>query len=68
MGQGISLAISAYNDNSYDLYLQGLVNAGGIARYLEPDMDRIHQRREDLLPNPLEATSSRGRTTETHKI
>lgn len=41
MEQGISLAISGYNDNSYDLYLQGLVKAGGIAKYLQPDMDRI---------------------------
>ena len=41
MEQGISLAISGYNDNSYDLYLQGLVKAGGIAKFLQPDMDRI---------------------------
>ncbi len=41
MEQGISLSISGYNDNSYDLYLQGLVKAGGIAKFLQPDMDRI---------------------------
>ncbi len=41
MEQGISQAISGYNDNSYDLYLQGLVKAGGIAKFLQPDMDRI---------------------------
>jgi hypothetical protein len=41
MEQGIGLSISGYNDNSYDLYLQGFVRAGGIAQYLQPDMDRI---------------------------
>ena len=41
MEQGVSLAISGYNQNSYDLYLQGMVRAGGIAKFLQPDMDRI---------------------------
>lgn len=41
MEQGLSLAISGYNNNSYDLYLQGLVKFGGLAQYLKPDMDRI---------------------------
>ena len=41
MEQGLSVAISGYNDNSYDLYLQGLVKFAGLAQYLQPDMDRI---------------------------
>jgi hypothetical protein len=41
MEQGVSLAISGYNDNSYDLYLQGMVKFAEIAQYLKPDMDRI---------------------------
>jgi hypothetical protein len=41
MEQGVSLAISGYNDNSYDLYLQGMVKFAEIAQYIKPDMDRI---------------------------
>jgi hypothetical protein len=41
MEQGLSVAISGYNNNSYDLYLQGLVKFAGLAQYLQPDMDRI---------------------------
>ena len=41
MEQGISLAISGYNNNSYDLYLQGIVKFAGLAQYLHPDFDRI---------------------------
>jgi hypothetical protein len=41
MEQGLSAAISGYNDNSYDLYLQGLVKFAGLAQYLQPDMNRI---------------------------
>lgn len=41
MEQGVSQAISGYNDNSYDLYLQGLVKWAGIAQYIKPDVDRI---------------------------
>jgi len=41
MEQGVGLAISGYNDNSYDLYLQGMVKFAEIAQYIKPDMDRI---------------------------
>jgi hypothetical protein len=41
MEQGVSLAISGYNDNSYDLYLQGMVKFAEIAQYIKPDMDRV---------------------------
>ena len=41
MEQGVSLAISGYNNNSYDLYLQGMVKFAEIAQYIKPDMDRI---------------------------
>jgi len=41
MEQGVSLAISGYNDNSYELYLQGMVKFAEIAQYIKPDMDRI---------------------------
>ncbi len=41
MEQGIALALSGYRDNSYDLYLQGLVKFAEIAQYLQPDLDRI---------------------------
>jgi hypothetical protein len=41
MEQGVSLAISGYNNNSYDLYLQGMVRFAEIAQYVQPDMDRI---------------------------
>jgi hypothetical protein len=41
MEQGVSLAISGYNANSYDLYLQGMVKFAEIAQYIKPDMDRI---------------------------
>jgi hypothetical protein len=41
MEQGVSLAISGYNNNSYDLYLQGMVRFAEIAQYIKPDMDRI---------------------------
>lgn len=42
MEQGVSMAISGYNNNSYDLYLQGLVKFAGLAQYLQPDVDRIN--------------------------
>jgi hypothetical protein len=41
MEQGVSLAISGYNNNSYELYLQGMVKFAEIAQYIKPDMDRI---------------------------
>ena len=41
MEQGLSVAISGYTNNSYDLYLQGLVKFAGLAQYLQPDMNRI---------------------------
>ena len=41
MEQGLGLAISGYTNNSYDLYLQGMVKFAEIAQYLKPDMDRI---------------------------
>ena len=41
MEQGVGLAISGYNDNSYDLYLQGMVKFAELAQYIKPDMDRI---------------------------
>ena len=41
MEQGLGLAISGYSNNSYDLYLQGIVKFAEIAQYLKPDMDRI---------------------------
>ena len=41
MEQGISLAISGYNSNSYDLYLQGMVRFAELAQYFKPDVDRI---------------------------
>jgi hypothetical protein len=41
MEQGIALAISGFNNNSQDLYLQGFVKFAEIAQYLQPDMDRI---------------------------
>jgi hypothetical protein len=41
MEQGVSLAISGYNDSSYDLYLQGMVKFAEIAQYIKPDMERI---------------------------
>ena len=41
MGTGVSLAISGYNDNSYSLYLQGMVRFAELAQYIKPDMDRI---------------------------
>ncbi|HET9782332.1 MAG TPA: hypothetical protein VFR33_11210 [Candidatus Dormibacteraeota bacterium] len=42
MEQGVSLAISGYNNNSYDLYLQGLVKFAGLAQYLQADVNRIN--------------------------
>ena len=41
MEQGVGLAISGYTNNSYDLYLQGMVKFAEIAQYLNPDLDRI---------------------------
>jgi hypothetical protein len=41
MEQGVSLAISGYNNNSYDLYLQGMVKFAEIAQYVQPDLNRI---------------------------
>jgi hypothetical protein len=41
MEQGVGLAISGYNDNSYDLYLQGMVKFAELSQYIKPDMDRI---------------------------
>ncbi len=41
MEQGVALAISGFNNNSRDLYLQGFVKFAEIAQYLQPDMDRI---------------------------
>ena len=41
MGSGVSLAISGYNDNSYDLYFQGMFRFADLAQYIKPDMDRI---------------------------
>jgi len=39
--QGVGQAIGGYNDNSYDLYLQGMVKFAEIAQYIKPDVDRI---------------------------
>lgn len=41
MEQGVGLAISGFNDNSYDLYLQGMVRFAELAQYIQADMDRI---------------------------
>ena len=41
METGVSLAISGYNDNSYSLYLQGMVRFAELAQYIKPDVDRI---------------------------
>ena len=41
METGVSLAISGYNDNSYSLYLQGMVRFAELAQYIKPDADRI---------------------------
>jgi hypothetical protein len=52
MEQGLSVAISGYNDNSYDLYLQGLVKFAGLAQYLQPDMDRITNAEKSCSKTP----------------
>ncbi len=41
MEQGVGLAISGYANNSYDLYLQGMVRFAELAQYIQPDVDRI---------------------------
>ncbi len=41
MEQGVSLAISGFQNNSRDLTIQGLQRVGAIAQYLSPDADRI---------------------------
>ena len=41
--QGVSTAISGYNANSRALIISGLVKYGEIAKYLQPDVDRINK-------------------------
>ena len=43
MEQGVSMAISGYNANSRSLIIAGLVKYGEIAKYLQPDVNRINK-------------------------